>query len=192
MSGGRGATRHLWDALRQLSLGDVLQIDFWIGIVGGAGGLVLGLKYPALLVGAVSVTAGVVGVVIGAVIAGVAIQSAFLDQSFLRKLRAIKKDPVDYLTPFLFTTAIGVFALLGLLVLSTMSPTANTAVLATTGALVGLFSSWAVASLLPGMGTLIQFVGLRQDAIDVPDDIDITPEGRTKQTDQVRKATGQN
>jgi hypothetical protein len=164
-----------------MRFGDVLQIDLFIGVAGGAGGLVLGLNYPAKLVGAVSVTAGVVGVVIGAVIAGVAIQSAFLDQSFLRKLRAIGRDPVVYLTPFIFTAAIGVFALLGLLVLSAMSPTANKAVLATLGALVGFFSFWAVSSLLPGMATLIQFVGLRQDAIDVPDDIDIKPDQRRAQ-----------
>lgn len=172
--------RHLWEALKGMTLGDLLQVDFWIGLAGGVGGLVLGLKHPVQLVGAVSVTAGVVGVVIGAVIAGVAIQSAFLDQSFLRKLRAINRDPVTYLTPFLFTTVIGVFALLGLLVLSTVSVTAPTPVLATLGALVGLFSCWAVASLLPGMATLVQFVGLRQDAIDVPDDVDISPERRAR------------
>lgn len=178
MSKGRGVMRHLWDALRQLSLGEVLQIDFWIGLTGGVGGLVLGLKYPGQLIGAVSVTAGVVGVIIGAVIAGVAIQSAFLDQAFLRKLRAINKDPVEYLTPFLFTAVIGVFALLSLLVLSVVTKTANTAALATLGTIAGFFSCWAVASLLPGMATLVQFVGLRQDAIDVPDDIDIGREGR--------------
>ena len=59
-----------------------------------------------------------------------------------------------------------------------MSPTATTWVLATLGTLVGLFSFWAVASLLPGMAPLVQFVGLRQDAFDVPDDIDIKPEPR--------------
>jgi hypothetical protein len=179
MSKGRGVMRHLWDALRQMSLGEILQIDFFIGLGGLVGGLVLGLKYPERLVGAVSVTAAVVGVIIGAVIAGVAIQSAFLDQSFLRKLRAINRDPVSYLTPFLFTSVIGVFALLGLLVLSTVSPKAPTAVLATLGAVVGLFSFWTVASLLPGMATLIQFVGLRQDAIDIPDDVDIKPKRQT-------------
>ncbi len=184
MSKSKGVTRHLWDALRQMSLGDILQVDFWIGLAGGVGGLVLGLKYPDRLVGAVSVTAGVVGVVIGAVIAGVAIQSAFLDQSFLRKLRAIGRDPVSYLTPFLFTAAIGVFALLGLLVLSAVPATATTWVLAALGTFVGLFSFWAVASLLPGMATLIQFVGLRQDAIDIPDDIDIKPERRSTQAGQ--------
>jgi hypothetical protein len=173
--------RHLWDALRPLTLGDLLQIDFWIGLAGAIGGLVLGLNYPAKLIGAVSVTAGVVGAIIGAVIAGIAITSAFLDQSFLRKLRAIGRDPVTYLTPFLFTVVIGVFALLGLLILSAMSPTAKTWALAALGAFVGLFSFWTVASLLPGLATLIQFVGLRQDAIDVPDDIDIKPEQRRAQ-----------
>ncbi|MCB1256387.1 MAG: hypothetical protein KDB26_04735 [Microthrixaceae bacterium] len=156
-------------------MGDVLQADLFLGIAGGAGGLVLGLKYPERLTGAVSIVAGVVGVVIGAVIAGVAIQSAFLDQSFLRKLRAIGRNPVDYLTPFLFTAAIGVFALLGLLVLAVLPATAPTWALATLGAWVGFFAFWSVASLLPGMGTLVQFVGLRQDAIDVPDDVDIKP-----------------
>lgn len=178
MSKGKGVMRHLWDPLRQLSLGEVLQIDFWIGLAGGAGGLVLGLMYPEQLVGAVGITAGVVGVIIGAVIAGAALQSAFLDQAFLRKLRAIDKNPVEYLTPFLFTAVIGVFALLSLLVLSVVTSTANTAALAVLGAVAGFFSCWAVASLLPGMATLVQFVGLRQDAIDVPDDIDISPERR--------------
>lgn len=145
-----------------------------------------GLRHPDRLVGAVGVAAGVVG----AVIAGVAIQSAFLDQSFLRKLRAISRDPVSYLTPFLFTAAIGVFALLGLLVLSAMSATATTWVLASLGAFVGLFSFWAVASLLSGMATLIQFVGLRQDAIDVPDDIDIKPERRSTQASQGMTSNG--
>ncbi|WP_139794576.1 hypothetical protein [Prescottella equi] len=158
-----------------MSLGDVLQLDFWIGVAGFIGGLVLGLKYPDRLAASVSVVAGVVGVVIGAVIAGAAIQAAFLDQSFLRKLRAINRDPVTYLTPFLFTTVIGVFALLGLVILSTVPPTAPSWFLGTLGAWVGLFSFWSVASLLPGIATLVQFVGLRQDALEVPDDIDISP-----------------
>jgi hypothetical protein len=182
MSKGKGMMRHLWDPLRQLSLGELLQIDFWIGLAGGIGGLVLGLKYPAQLLNAVSVTAGVVGVIIGTVIAGAALQSAFLDQAFLRKLRAINRNPVDYLVPFLFTAVIGVFALLSLLVLSVVTSTANTAALATLGTIAGFFSCWAVASLLPGMATLVQFVGLRQDSIDVPDDIDIKPERRNQES----------
>lgn len=181
MSKGKGLMRHLWDPLRQLSLGELLQIDFWIGLAGGAGGLVLGLKYPTQLVGAVSVTAGVVGVIIGTVIAGAALQTAFLDDAFLRKLRAIDRNPVDYLVPFLFTAAIGVFALLSLIILSVVTPTANTAALATLGAVAGFFSCWAVASLLPGMATLVQFVGLRQDSIDAPDDIDINPQRRNRE-----------
>lgn len=174
----RGVTRHLWDAIRRMSVGELLQIDFWIGLVGAGGGLYLGINHPTQLIGAVSVAAGVVGVIIGAVIAGVAVQAAFMDQSFLRKLRAIGRDPVDYLSPFLFTTVTGVFALLLLLILSAMTPTANVASLAIVGTLVGWLSSWTVASLLPGMATLVQFVGLRQDAIDIPDDIDIKPDKR--------------
>jgi hypothetical protein len=175
MTGDSGVTSHLWVAIKAMGLGDVLRIDLVFGVLGLTGGLVLGLKRPGLLVDGVSVTAGVVGAVIGAVIAATAIQTAFLDQAFLRKLRAIGRDPVTYMTPFLFTTAIGVLALLGLLVLSTVSPTAPTWLLAPLGAVVGFFSTWAVASLLPLMGTLIQFVALRQEALDVPDDIDIKP-----------------
>lgn len=178
MSEGSGVNRHLWDAIRKMNFGDVLQIVLFFGVAGGVGGLILGLKYPDRLTNAVSVTAGVVGAIIGAVIAGTAIGSAFLDQTFLRKLRAIGRDPVAYLTPFLFTVVIGVFALLGLLVLSAMSPKAPSWILATLGTMVGFFSFWAVTSLLPCMATLIQFVGLRQDAIDVPDDIDIKPDQR--------------
>lgn len=176
MSKGKRVMGHLWDALRGISLGELLQIDFWISLAGGVGALVLALNAPEQILGAVSVAAGVVGVVIGAVIAGVAIQVAFLDQSFLRKLRAIHRDPIDYLAPFLFTVVIGVFAMLGLLVLATLSPSTPIAVIASVGTFVGFFSTWTVASLLPGMATLVQFVGLRQDALDAPDDVDIAPE----------------
>ncbi|CDO31521.1 hypothetical protein [Mycolicibacterium porcinum] len=186
MSDDSGVTRHLWAAVKAMDFGDVLGIDLVIGVAGLIGGLVLGLTRPDLLVGAVSVTAGVVGAVIGAVIAATAIQTAFLDQAFLRKLRAIGRDPVTYMTPFLFTTAIGVFSLLGLLVLSTVPRTAPTWLVAPLGAIVGFFSSWAIASLLPLMGTLIQFIGLRQDAIDVPDDIHIKPAQPQSQARQAR------
>lgn len=167
--------RDLWGALRGVTLGELLQLDFWIALVGLGGGLVVGLQYPERLGSAVAVAAGVVGVIIGAVLAGVAVQSAFLDQAFLRKIRAIGRDPIDYLVPFLFTATLGVLALLGLLILAPMSPTAWTPARATGGAVVGFLSFWSVASLLPGMATLVQFVRLRMDALDVPDDIDIAP-----------------
>jgi hypothetical protein len=188
MPGDSGVTSHLWDAITSMGLKDVLRIDFFVGLTGCVGGLVLGLTRPSLLIGAVSVTAGVVGAIIGAVIAGTAIQTAFLDQSFLRKLRAIGHDPVEYMAPFFFTTTVGVFALLGLLVLSATSARAPTWLLATLGAIVGLFSSWAIASLLPLMGNLIQFVGLRQDALDVPDDIDIKPQPQEHQSSEGKSA----
>ncbi len=63
-------------------------------------------------------------------------------------------------------------------VLSTVSVNAPRPVLATLGGVVGLFACWTVTSLLPGVATLVQFVGLRVDAVDVPDDVDISPQRR--------------
>lgn len=173
MSQNSGVTSHLWNALTTMKLGDLLRIDLVIGIGGGIGGLVLGLTLPSQLVAAAPVFGASVGVIIGAVVAGVSIQSAFLDQPFLRKLRALGKDPVTYLSPFLFTATMGVFALFGLIALALTTPTAPAWFVAPLGAFGGLLTFWAIASLLPGMATLIQFIGLRQDALEVPDDIDI-------------------
>lgn len=167
-----GVTTHLWRMLKTMALGDLLRVDLLIGFGGGVGGLVLGLTRPGQLVAAAPVFGASVGVVIGAVVAGVSIQSAFLDQPFLRKLRALGKDPVTYLSPFLFTATMGVFALFGLIALALTTPTAPSWFLAPLGAYGGLLTFWAIASLLPGMGTLVQFIGLRQDAAEVPDDFD--------------------
>ncbi|MDX6308437.1 MAG: hypothetical protein QOI06_1483 [Nocardioidaceae bacterium] len=171
----KGIMRHLWGALRDLTMGELLQIDFWLALLGGAGALALALNEPSQALAPVGVASQVVGVIIGAVIAGVAIQVAFLDQPFLRKLRAINRDPIRYLAPFLFTTVIGVFALLGLMVVAAMTPDTPSWALVPAITVTAFFSVWSVASLLPGLATLVQFVGLRQDALDLPDDVDITP-----------------
>lgn len=163
--------KHLWAVLRKLSLGDILQMDFFLAAGGAVGALVLALNAPENLLSAVGVASEIVGVTIGAMIAGVAITAAFLDQSFLRKLKAIDRDPVDYLSPFLFTVAAGVAALLSLMVLSTVTTGAPTWLLASVGTLAGFFSTWSIASLIPVMGTLVQFVQLRMAAVDVPDDV---------------------
>ncbi|MDS1114242.1 hypothetical protein RD149_10720 [Gordonia westfalica] len=173
MARDTGVTSHLWHTLKAMAVGDLLRIDFFIGIAGCAAGITLGLVRPGQLVAAAPVFGAAVGVIIGAVIAGVSIQSVFLDQPFLRKLRAIGRDPVDYLSPFLFTATIGVFALFGLIALTLTTPTAPEWFVAPLGGYVGLLTLWSIASLLPGLGTLIQFIGLRQDALDIPDDIDI-------------------
>jgi hypothetical protein len=115
----------------------------------------------------------VVGVVVGAVIAGISFQAAFMDQAFLRKLRAIDRDPVHYLAPFLFTALLGVVSMLLLIVLSALSPTAPRLAYALTAPPAGMLTAWTIASLIPGLSTLVQFVGLKMDALDVPDDIDV-------------------
>jgi hypothetical protein len=113
--------------------------------------------------------AGHVRPIIGTVIAGVAIQTAFMDQSFLRKIRAIDRNPVTYLSPFLFTAVIAIFAMVGIIILSTLSAKSPAALLGTISGLAGFFSIWAIISLLYCLTTLVQFMGLKVDALDVPD-----------------------
>jgi hypothetical protein len=167
-----GGLRHLWGAL-DLKLSELLQVDFFLGLLGGSASLTLALVAPDALLRGVAIAAGLVGVILGAVIAGVSIQAAFFDQAFLRKLRAIGREPVYYLAPFLFTVVIGVAAMLGLLVLAVLTPAAHPAVLGVAGGVTGFAVVWTIASLLPCLATLVQFIGLKMDALDVPDDIDI-------------------
>jgi hypothetical protein len=166
----RKVLRHLWDAL-DLRLSEVLQSDIVVGIAGGVTSLLLALKAPSALLRGVPIAAGLVGVVIGAVLAGVAVQTAFLDQAFLRKVRAIGRDPVRHVAPFLFTATIGVFSMLGILVLAVLEPSSNVWILATFGSVTGFLTVWTMTSLLSCLAGLVQFLHLRVDAIDVPDDI---------------------
>jgi len=162
--------RHLWKAL-DFKMSEVFQVDLFIGLAGGGFALFLALEHPNLLLGAVSVSAGLVGVIIGAVVAGVSVQAAFFDQAFLRKLRAINRDPVRYVAPFLFTATLGIFAMLGLLCMAAMTPSINPIILAIVGSLTALLTFWTIASLLPCLSVLVQFIWLKVDALDVPDDI---------------------
>ena len=82
-------------------------------------------------------------------------QAAFFDRAFLRKLPAIGRDPVSYLAPFLFTATIGVFAMLGLLVLAALPSAAPAAALGPVAGVTGLFAVWTLVSLLPCLSTLV-------------------------------------
>lgn len=162
-----------------MRLGEVLQLDFWLGILGGAGFFALGYFAPARFFGVVAATTELVGVVLGAVLAAVAVLVAFYDQPFLRKLRRIGRDPVRYLGPFLFTLVTGVIAMLGLLVLAALDKSDPRLLLGGIGLVVGFFAVWTLASLLPLMATLVQFINLKVDALDVPDDVDIPATRKT-------------
>lgn len=152
-----------------LRLSQVLRGDLLVGVLGGAGGVWLAISSPDGLEASVPIAAALVGIVIGAVIAGVAIMAAFLDQSFLRKVREIGKEPVRYLKGFLFTAVLGVVAALALLVLSALPSTTTTWVLAIAAGIAGLAATWALASVIPNLGTLVQFIGLQFDASEVPE-----------------------
>lgn len=169
--------QHLWKAL-DFRLSEILRIDFAVGAVFGAAAFTLALVHPDALLRGVSAAVGVVGVIVGAVIAAISFQAAFMDQAFLRKLRAIGRDPVYYLTPFLFTATLGVVAMLLLVIVSTFTPTMPKLPLAIFSAFTAFTTAWTIASLIPGLATLVQFVGLKVDALDVPDDIDLIQQER--------------
>lgn len=154
-------------------LSEILKYDLFIGIAGGAGAGWLATSHPEKLKDILPLAAGLVGVVIGAVIAGVAILAAFLDQPFLRKLRAINKEPVRYMRPFLFTAVLGVMASLFLLVLVALPPKPQWLVASIAG-LTGTAVVWTLASVIQDMKILVQFVGLQFDASEIPDDADLT------------------
>ncbi|WP_434743437.1 hypothetical protein [Micromonospora sp. SH-82] len=162
--------RHLWRAL-DFRLSELLRADFGTGAAFGVAALILSFSHPDAVLRAAPGAIGVVGVIVGAVIAGISFQAAFMDQAFLRKLRAIQSEPVYYLAPFLFTAVLGVISMLALIVMSAVSPQAPETLIALISAPTTLLTTWTIASLIPGLSTLVQFVGLKMDALDVPDDV---------------------
>jgi hypothetical protein len=116
---------------------------------------------PALVATGLPVVAGLVGVVIGAVLAGVAVQAAFMDGAFLRKVARIGRTPVYYLAPFLFTATLGVLASLSVTVLAFTSLTAEAWFRGAAAGTVGFTAVYTLASLLHGLDTLVQFIDLK-------------------------------
>jgi hypothetical protein len=148
---------------------EVLRYDFFLALLGGSGGAWLALSSPQTLAKEIPLAATVVGIVVGAVVAGMAVLAVFLDQAFLRKLRAIGREPVRYIGPFLFTAALGVVASLLLLLLTGLPATTPEWLLALVSGLAGFTVTWTLASVLPNLSLLVQFIGLQFDAADIPD-----------------------
>ncbi len=161
--------KHLRQAI-DFKASELLQFDLLLAAGGAVGGALLGVKRPQLLWDNVDTAATLVTAVIGAVLAGVAIQAAFMDQSFLRRTARIGRDPVRYLAPFIFSTVLGVLAALSLLVLSLTTVSAATAWRGTIAGVSGFLSVYTLASLLNGLDTLVQFIGLKADAAALPDE----------------------
>lgn len=166
---GARTLSHLRSAL-DFRASELLGLDSLLAVAGAVGGALVAVKLPTALEGAVSVVAGIVGVVIGAVLAGAAILAAFLDQSFLRKIAAVGREPVYFIAPFLFSATLGTFASLVLIVAAFTTPTAPTWFWGCLGGFGGFFTIYTVASLLPALNTLVQFLALRADAAQIPDD----------------------
>ncbi|GLY97652.1 hypothetical protein [Actinoplanes sp. NBRC 103695] len=166
---GSKINKHLWTAL-DFKISEMARVDLGVGVLFGAVALTLSFVNPEALLRSVAGAVQIVGVVVGAVIAGISFQAAFMDQSFLRKLRVIGSEPVYYLAPFLFTAVIGVLAMVGLIVLSALSPSSPKLLIAIVSTPVAILTMWTIVSLIPGLATLVQFVGLKMDALDVPDD----------------------
>lgn len=163
------STKALMRAL-DLRLSEVLRLDLPMGLVGGIGGLYLALRDWASFSAVLPLSVGAVGVVIGSVIAGMALQTAFMDGAFLRKLREVEYSPLFFLAPLLFTGVGGVAASLFALVAATITDTASQWVHGPLGFITSFLSFWTLASLVPALATLVEFVELKNEASLVPDD----------------------
>lgn len=152
-------------------LSEVLRFDLLLGVIGGTAAGFLAWKQPAVVIAVSPWMAASVGVVIGAVVAGLSVLVAFLDQPFLRKLRAINQSPVRYLAPFLFTAVLGIFSVALLTAVACFTPTAPAAPFIAVVGIAAFAGFWTLFSLIPGLDTLVQFVELKLEALDVPDDI---------------------
>jgi hypothetical protein len=169
---GEGMPESLAEALDSYRPSKILKYDFVIGLGGAAGGIALGITSPRTLADALPIAGAFVGVVIGAVLAGVAVLAAFLDQAFMKKLKRIDAQPIRYMRPFLFTAALGVVASLFLLILVALPGRTPTWLTATVSGLTGMAVVWTLASVLPCLDMLVQFIGLRFVAADVPEEED--------------------
>ena len=167
MGRGEGEVR-LLDAIN-VDLSELVRYDLGLAAIGAVGGgLLFGLEVDSK--GAVlGVAAGFVGVVIGAVVAGVAIQGAFMDEAFLRKVREIGANPLRFLQPLMFTATIGVLASLMLIVAAALPSSTPTWLGALAGALAGHLVVWTLASLLPCLTLLADFTMLKFEASQIDD-----------------------
>ncbi|MBC9723693.1 hypothetical protein [Streptomyces sp. TRM68367] len=130
-------------------------------VLGGAGGAWLGHDDDLPVHEVLGVAVSMVGVIIGAVFAILAMITRACDNTFLRKARKAGILPVtNYLWPFFTIIAMGVLSTIFLLILAGVPEDAPTPVRMMAGAAAGFFILWTLASLLPALGALIVFTRL--------------------------------
>lgn len=155
----------------EITIDEVLRPDFVIALLGLAGSLWLAFERPASLHRVAPAALGVVGVVIGAVIAGMAVIASFMDTNFLRKIHLINKRAKRYVAPFAATAAIGVCAGLSLLVFIALPTSAPHWLFRTMAGVSGFFTFWTISSVWPLLSLALDFVELKSDAAEVPDEL---------------------
>ncbi|MFF3206655.1 hypothetical protein [Streptomyces sp. NPDC002962] len=114
--------------------------------------------------------AALFGVIIGSVLAALAMITRACDTAFLRKAKKAGILPIsDYLWPFFTTISMGLLSAISLLVLSAVPVSAPTDLRMALGALAGFLVFWTLASLLPALGALVVFTRLIERAAEKDD-----------------------
>lgn len=141
--------------------------DLWWGewaavVLGATGGALVATREPGVTNDVVAAASALAGVVIGGVLAGMAILTSGLDTEFLSKLGKSNVQAQMYLSPFLRTSIVSILAEASLFVWAAVASGGPT-IMAVFGGLSGALVLWSISTLVPALGTLVYFVGLRQD-----------------------------
>jgi hypothetical protein len=162
--------RPLLDAIDFKLFSELLRYDFLCAVLAGVGGAVRWAHRPLREVAIVGVAAGLVGVVIGAVIAAAALQAAFMDRGFLLKVAYLGYKPSYFLAPALFTATVGVFAALACVVILALPAEMPTWADATAGGVTAFFVVYTIVSLIPVLRMIVEFTDLKATAARIDDD----------------------
>lgn len=143
--------------------------EFGVAVIGGFGAAFLAYYLPSRLSSQTTFLESLDAAIMGAVIAAIAIVSAFMDESFIRKIHDIGKNPLRYVAPFMFTVLLAVVSLLTFFVNGVMPDAIPQWVRVFLGFFTVGFSIWTMMSLVANLWTFAEFIGLRSDAAEVPD-----------------------
>lgn len=149
--------------------------SFWWGeplgaLLGAMGGAWLGHDDDLPMEPVLGVAASMIGVIIGAVFAVLAMITRACDTAFLKKAKKARILPMtDYLWPFFTIVAMGILATTSLLLLAGVSEEAPDEMRMVAGALAGFFVLWTLASLPPALGVLVVFTRLIEKTANISD-----------------------
>lgn len=162
-----------WEFLRRVRPG---PWSFFISLAGAAGGAWLGHSEPTQMDSATRVAASLIAIIIGAVIAALAMITRACDSTFLKTAKAADKanpsHPIlpiaRHLSPFFTVTFLGILSGASLLALSAIPSCAPEETRMAFCATAGFFTVWTLTGLPRAMGTLIHFTYLVEESIPPP------------------------